>query len=248
MRYGIISDIHANLEALEAQLTSLGELGAERFICLGDVVGYGASPNECVERVRAISEEVLAGNHDHAAVDLCGIDSFNPYARAAVIWTRRMLTPENMAYLRDRPFTHVFGSGLLAVHASPCSPPAWDYILGVEDARLQFDCFAERGCFVGHSHLPFVAVKDAGGGVELRGFRGPLELAASQRFIVNVGSVGQPRDGDRRASACLVDDRGPEDGILLTLVRGEYDIAAAQEKIIVAGLPAVLAHRLAGGR
>ena len=248
MRYGIISDIHANLEALDAELGALRELGAERFVCLGDVVGYGASPNECVERVREIADEVLAGNHDHAAVDLCGINAFNPYARAAVIWTRRTLTPENINWLRTRPYTHNFGSGLLAVHASPCSPPEWDYILGVEDARLQFDCFAERGCFVGHSHLPFVALRDPGGGVELRGLGGSFVPGDGRRFIVNVGSVGQPRDGDRRASGCLVEDLGPDRGVELTLVRSEYDVAAAQQKIIDAGLPAVLAHRLSSGR
>lgn len=248
MRYGIFSDIHGNLEALEAMVEALGAAGAERYICLGDIVGYGANPNECVDRVRLLCEIVLAGNHDHAATDLTPIDGFNPYARSAAVWTRQVLSPENREWLRDRPFTSVFGSGLLAVHASPCSPQAWDYILGVEDARLQFDCFGERICFVGHSHHPFVATMDPETRVELRAFEErDATVAHGMRAIVNVGSVGQPRDGDRRAAGCLVDDVPGADPVV-RLVRCDYDLELAQEKILAAGLPAVLASRLSNGR
>jgi diadenosine tetraphosphatase ApaH/serine/threonine PP2A family protein phosphatase len=189
---------------------------------------------------------VLAGNHDWAVAGRTSTEYFNTMAREAVKWTRRVLTPENLEYLKELPLVHRFGEAFLAVHAAPCSPEDWEYILGTEDAVAQFRCFSQRACLVGHSHQPFAAEISPEGRVEL-GSLSRRELVPERRYIFNVGSVGQPRDADPRAAAAILDDGGEKGAVTLALERVPYDVTRAQEKILAAGLPAPLASRLGVG-
>lgn len=239
MRYGIISDIHSNLEALEAVLDDARRQHIDSFICLGDIVGYGANPNECIQRVRELTEQVVVGNHDHAAVGLTDVSYFNLHAKQAVLWTAQVLSSEHSDYLSKLPFTlHV--ADLLFVHATPSEPPAWNYLFSLQMALAEFDVFDDRCCFIGHSHQPVIfSQKD--GDLTWRGET--LVCSPGNRYIVNVGSVGQPRDGDSRACYAIFDDRGKQ----LQLRRVAYDVQMAQRKILQAGLPPILAIRLARG-
>jgi diadenosine tetraphosphatase ApaH/serine/threonine PP2A family protein phosphatase len=241
MRIALLSDIHSNLEALEAVLAESDALGANAVYCLGDVVGYGASPNECVERIRERASLCLAGNHDHAAVDLLDAEGFNEDARRAVSWTAHALSPENAAYLRSLPLTQR-SRDVLYVHAAPSEPGAWDYILRLDDARYEFEQAQVRLCFFGHTHRQ-VAYEQRDGHV---GLVSRLEFAADDgaRYLVNVGSVGQPRDGDPRAAFTIYD----EERETVRFLRVAYDIQKAAQRIAAAGLPDLLAYRLLLGR
>jgi putative phosphoesterase len=222
VRIGIISDIHANLEALEVVLRRLESEKVERVYCLGDVVGYGASPNECVEKVRSLCHATVIGNHDDALVGRTSARYFNSYARAALDWTVRVITGENLAFLKSLPLTQV-EDGLLLVHATPKDPSAWNYILHPEDSVAHFEVLPPKTvAFIGHSHIP-VRFDDGKG-----------------RSIVNVGSVGQPRDRDPRA-CCIVYDT--VSGTLQWL-REVYPIQEAARKIRAVNLPEFLAARL----
>lgn len=243
MRYALFSDIHGNLEALEAVLADIDREQPDVRLCLGDLVGYGASPNECVERVRGLGIEVLCGNHDHAALGRLDIEFFNENARTAMEWTRRVLTPENLTWLESRPYQSR-QDGFLVVHASPGSPEAWDYVLNSADAAEEFRAFAEPLAFIGHSHFPII-YRCAGEIVTELEFPANVSfrLESGVRYIVNVGSVGQPRDSDPRAAWVLYDsERGS-----LELRRLVYPVARAAEKIVAAGLPAFLSARLEVG-
>lgn len=241
MRIVLFSDIHSNLEALEAVLAECDALAAAAVYCLGDIVGYGASPNECVQRIRERAAVCLAGNHDHAAVNLLDAGGFNEDARRAVSWTARALTPENASYLRGLPLTHRTRD-VLYVHAAPSEPAAWDYILRLEDARYEFEQAPERLCFFGHTHRQ-VAFERRDGHV---GLVNQVEFSAADgaHYLVNVGSVGQPRDGDPRAAFTVYD----EERETVRFVRVEYDIQKAAQRIAEAGLPDLLAYRLLLGR
>jgi len=238
VRYAIISDIHGNLEALEAVLRDVEDTGAEEVLCLGDLVGYGANPNECVERVRERASAVVAGNHDWAAVGKLDLDYFNSAARAAAEWTGRVLDEENKRYLRGLPLTGRPIEDLLLVHSSPVDPQAWRNLFHPGQAALAFRSFKERLCLVGHTHQP-VVFEETGGlflGEQLLG----LKFEDGSRYMVNVGSVGQPRDGDGRAAYCILDT----EEMKLALRRVEYDVETAQAKIVMNGLPRTLAERL----
>jgi len=229
----IISDIHANLEALTAVLAAGKELGIDEWVCLGDMVGYGADPNECVELVRARCSVVLLGNHDEAAVAEGEPPGFNPWAAEAILWTQQALQDEHKQYLRERPLRHETDLATY-VHSTPIRPEEWEYILSAADALACADGFSTPLCFVGHSHQPAIYELPA------RTPDGP------SRWLVNAGSVGQPRDGDPRA--CMVLVRPVEGGeVGVQFIRIGYDIGTARRKILRAGLPAVLAHRLVRG-
>jgi diadenosine tetraphosphatase ApaH/serine/threonine PP2A family protein phosphatase len=236
----LLSDIHANLEAFEAVLAAADERKPDRILCLGDVVGYGASPNECLDLVRARCEVVLLGNHDAAASGGPEAARFNVYARAAAEWTARTLTRENREYLQKLPLTAP-RNGYFCVHASPATPRDWEYLLDRFDAEPQFAYFSEPLCFIGHTHQPVVFMADPEGTRSLppRTFR----LDPERRYIVNVGSVGQPRDRDPRACFVVLREGSGE----LEYVRVPYDVEGAQAKIRAANLPEVLAARLATG-
>jgi diadenosine tetraphosphatase ApaH/serine/threonine PP2A family protein phosphatase len=244
MRYAILSDIHANLEALTAVLEHLALLGVDGFLCLGDTVGYGADPNACCDRVRALAPLCVAGNHDLAALRRFDTTWFNDEARSAAEWTAGQLSGPNREFLEHLP-ERVMDNGFELAHGSPAEPVT-GYILDSGDARLGFEAQREAVCFVGHSHVPtvFACRRDSILAAAVPFWAGaPLELMPDVRYLVNCGAVGQPRDGDPRA-ACGVYD---SDAGTVELVRVNYDVASAQTKILRAGLPPLLAHRLMGG-
>jgi len=240
MKTALISDVHANLEALQAVLGAIDERGVDRILCLGDVVGYGASPNECLSLVRERCELVLLGNHDSAASGGPEAARFNPNAKTAALWTAKMLTPDHRDYLRGLKLVSHAGP-YLCVHASPAAPRDWEYIFDRFDAEPQFQFFSEPICFIGHTHQPAIFERVAAGSTFVPPTR--LRIDAERRYIVNVGSVGQPRDRDPRACFVLLHETAGE----IEFIRVAYDIPAAQEKIREAKLPGVLATRLATG-
>jgi len=240
MKTAILSDVHANLEALQAVLKVVDERGVSRILCLGDVVGYGGSPNECLSLIRERSQLVLLGNHDSAASGGGEAARFNPNAKAAALWTAKVLTHDNKDYLRGLPLSKHFEPHFY-VHASPAAPRDWEYIFDRFDAEPQFQFFAEHACFIGHTHQPAIFERSAAGCASLPPTM--LRFDPVHRYIVNVGSVGQPRDHDPRA--CFVILSEPEG--MIEYVRVPYDIEASQEKIRAASLPPVLASRLTTG-
>jgi diadenosine tetraphosphatase ApaH/serine/threonine PP2A family protein phosphatase len=238
--HAILTDIHGNLEALEAVLADLDRFRPASMVCLGDFVGYGASPNECIESLRPRLEEAVIGNHDLAAVGKLALRGFHNDAAAAARWTDLALTPENRAYLESLPFTRAW-RGTRLTHGAPSEPAEWRYVLSSRDAMAEFEAFEERVCFIGHSHFPCAFDRDPR---ELR-FRRDDEIAIEpgHRYLVTVGSVGQPRDGDPRAGYALYDERAG----LIRQVRVGYDVDGAMRRIRAAGLPAFLAERLQWG-
>jgi diadenosine tetraphosphatase ApaH/serine/threonine PP2A family protein phosphatase len=240
MTTAILSDIHANLDALQAVLAVLDERRPARVLCLGDVVGYGANPNECVAAVRERCELVLLGNHDAAATGGPEAARFNVHARAAAQWTAKVLTTANRDFLRELPLTHTYDS-FGCVHASPASPRSWEYIFDRYDAEPQFQYFGEPICFIGHTHQPAAYELRDSNCVPVTSPR--LRFQEDRRYIVNVGSVGQPRDRDPRASLVLYHEGAGE----IEFIRVPYDIESAQKKILDAELPPFLAARLATG-
>jgi diadenosine tetraphosphatase ApaH/serine/threonine PP2A family protein phosphatase len=240
MTHAILSDIHGNLEALETVLTDLDRVRPASVVCLGDFVGYGASPNECIERLKPRLEEAVIGNHDLAAVGRLALRSFHEDAAAAARWTDLALTPENRVYLESLPYERKW-RGTRLVHGAPSAPPEWRYVLSTRDALAEFAAFEERVCFIGHSHFPCAFDRHAS---ELRFTRADeIAIQPGHRYLVTVGSVGQPRDGDPRACYALYDEAAG----LIRHVRLEYDVDGAMRRILAAGLPAFLAERLLRG-
>jgi len=237
----LISDIHGNLEALESVIEKLGEEGVDKVVCLGDLVGYGADPNECIRRVRRLTDLVVAGNHDWAAVGRLDTTYFNPHARSAIYWTSKKLTRESYDYLLGLPLTLEL-EGVVMVHATPSRPGEWHYILSPEEAFVEFAAFTARAAFIGHSHSPAVFYQGERTGVIDHKY--PFVMEPGKRYIVNIGSVGQPRDGDPRASYAVYDSSTGE----VAIRRVEYDVASAQKKILESGISPFLAYRLALGR
>jgi diadenosine tetraphosphatase ApaH/serine/threonine PP2A family protein phosphatase len=237
----VVSDVHGNLEALLAVKSKVEDIAPDKVIFLGDAVGYGAAPNECIEVLQGMTEVMIAGNHDFGAVDMTDTRLFNPIAREAIDWTAGALTPENRAFLKERPLTHTEGAEIRAVHATPFEPESWHYILSPNHALVEFEHFEEALCFIGHSHQPVIfELKDA---ETIVSRTDAMKIEPGRRYIVNVGSVGQPRDHDPRACLCVCDMRAGE----LRIERVEYDIEAAKKRILDAGLPPVLANRLSWG-
>ncbi len=241
MRWAIISDIHANRQALETVLREFETLAVERVVCLGDVVGYGGDPRECLRLVRERCAGNILGNHDAAAVGLTPVEYFNPVAREAARWTGDQLSEPEREYLRGLPLRQDFGP-FETVHATPDDPTAWRYLYRGREAAPLFDEFTRRVLFYGHTHQPAVYLLGPEGSqrLEARDF----VLGEGERAIINPGSVGQPRDGDPRAAFAICDDsRGPR----VTFHRLPYDLEGAQRRILEQGLPPVLASRLAIG-
>jgi diadenosine tetraphosphatase ApaH/serine/threonine PP2A family protein phosphatase len=234
MRVAIISDIHSNLEALQKALEIIDEKKVEEIVCLGDLVGYGANPNECVELTRKRASRILLGNHDQAAFDLSQTEHFNRHARTAAYWTNQTLTQENLEFLKSLPFQHVIDD-LTFVHASPRDPEQWEYVFSAHEAKTNFESFQTRICFVGHTHIPGVFPED----LKMQ----KSKVTRENRYIINVGSIGQPRDGNWKLSFGVFDTSA----WTYDLIRSEYDVQAASEKIVAADLPRFLADRLLVG-
>lgn len=241
MKWAILSDVHSNLEALEAVVGNVRACGAERMVFLGDAVGYGADPNKCLEILRGATELMVAGNHDWGAIDRTEISYFNAAAQAAILWTAANLSAENRAFLGGLPLLREI-AGLTFVHASPSHPSAWHYIFTLSQAEEGFAAFTGDMAFVGHSHYPLILAKRADGHVEALA-TSHMTRGKGVRYIVNVGSVGQPRDQNPEAAYGIYDEEFQE----YRLQRVPYDIPYAQKKILKAGLPANLAQRLAQG-
>ncbi len=242
MRYGIISDVHSNLEALTAVLAALDTIGIDELICLGDIVGYGPSPNECCALLRDRGCVSIAGNHDEAATSSFGIDYFSPLAREALEWNRAALTREHLDYLSELPRERRF-EGFDIVHGAPVYH--FDYILDVIDAQAAFSRTEASLTFVGHSHIAEVYYQDAG----MRTYQqrlmhgGRVDIAPEYRYIVNPGSVGQPRDRNPQAAFALIDS----DERFVDVRRVTYDVRGVQERIENARLPSQLGERLSIG-
>ncbi len=233
MRIAIISDIHSNLEALNRAVMEIELEKVDEIVCLGDIVGYGANPNECVDIVKRLTPHVLLGNHDEAAIDLQKTEFFNPFAKIAAEWTGDALTEENRQYLAGLPLT-LERSGCFFVHASPVHPEEWNYILTPADAAESFSSMPCDLGFVGHSHVPEVFGEDPWS----------RNIVKGEKFIVNVGSIGQPRDGNPKLSYGILDTELWN----YNNSRLDYDIELAAFKIRKAGLPKNLADRLFVGK
>ena len=240
MRYAFFGDIHGNWDAFETVLEDMDKQNLDVRICLGDVVGYGAEPHKCVRQVVDMKCLTLAGNHDHAAIGKVDIELFNMYAKQAALWTRENLSAEDKAFLTNLGFVDHF-EPFTTVHASLHGPEMFNYITTVFDAELSFEALDKPLLFYGHTHIPVTFFDTA-----------PITYTMDQEIqinpevktLVNVGSVGQPRDEDPRASYGIYDDEANT----VTIRRLEYDVLAAGRKIIDAGLPEALAIRLELGK
>lgn len=241
MRILVISDIHANLTALDAVLDSAGDFNAAW--CLGDLVGYGPDPNECVDRVRHLPGLLcIIGNHDAAALQQIEDETFNPEARTAILWTRKNLNAASMAYLSSLPET-IKNTRVTLSHGSP-RHPVWEYLLDIRTATLSFEYFATPYCFVGHSHLPVIYYLESGTSfARLINPEFEIPINLTPRMILNPGSVGQPRDRDARASYAIYDTEEQS----WVVHRVTYDILAVQMRMAKAGLPDRHIQRLSSG-
>lgn len=244
MRILITSDIHANLAALEAVLSDAGSV--DGIWNMGDCVGYGPQPSQCVSRLREAGALWVAGNHERAATGAISVDEFNPAAAAAALWTRGRLDEDEVSFLDGLEETEAPGDYTL-VHGT-LRWPIWEYLDGYDAARAHLSLMRTRFSFVGHTHVPMLVTEapDSPEGCQMRrlGDGETVGLDDGQRMVINPGSVGQPRDGDRRASYGLLDT----DAGTFTLRRVEYNIVATQRLMEEAGLPDWLIERLEIGR
>jgi predicted phosphodiesterase len=246
VRYLIVSDLHANWEALE---TVAGEAAGryDQALCCGDLVGYGAQPNEVVDWVRSNCAQVVRGNHDKACAGLDDLSWFNPVARQAALWTQQALTPENSAFVAGLPKGPALLDGFELVHGSPFDED--EYVLAAAEAGNAFDYLEKRLAFFGHTHVQGgyiwnLSRVETVPRIPPRAERHIIEIDPSCAYLVNPGSVGQPRDGDPRAAFVIYDS----DAGMVTYRRTVYDVAGAQRKIREAGLPSILADRLSAGQ
>jgi predicted phosphodiesterase len=239
--YAIISDVHSNLEALHSVLKEIDKESVAALYFLGDAVGYGSEPNTCTELLRSKSKIFIAGNHDRGAVGLSDISFFNPYARIAIDWTTDVLTDKNRDFLKTVPLTcEIKSENIFLVHSSPKDPGRWRYLQGKESAVINFPYFQQTCCFVGHSHIPFIAEQSHNGKTVM--YYTSAEIKEGCRYIINAGSVGQPRDGNPDACYVILSNN------VIKIKRVPYDILLAQKKMKDAGLPDYLITRLAKGR
>ncbi len=243
MRYAIIADIHANLAAFKAVLDHIERRGGvEEVWCLGDVVGYGPDPCECIELLRQYNHVCVAGNHDWAAIDKLATSEFNPDAAVACRWTAQQLSPDDIKYLESLPEV-IQKEDFTLVHGSP-RHPIWEYLISVSSAKENFTFFQSQFCLVGHSHVPVVFKYDETGTCSFSQFMPNVGLALGKsRLIINPGGVGQPRDGDPRASYAIYDN---ETG-MVRLYRVPYDISITQARMVRNNLPIRLVARLSQG-
>lgn len=247
MRLLVLSDVHANATALEAALEACAGRW-DQAVCLGDVVGYGPDPNEVVERVRPLVSAIIRGNHDKAASGISGLEDFNPVARAAAEWTRSQLTPENMRYLRSLPAGPIVTDGVALVHGAVEDED--EYVFAPDQALTGLIASQSPVTFFGHTHIQGGFSYDGAKiePVELWVMRGTnpaiIGLEPNKRYLLNPGSIGQPRDGDPRAAFAIADLERRQ----VEFWRTAYDISAVQDRMERAGAPEALVLRLAFGR
>lgn len=248
MRYLILSDVHSNLEALE-QCAELARRKYDEALCLGDVVGYGPDPNEVIDRLRELTSTVIRGNHDKACSGITNAEDFNPLARHATLWTRQALTAAHLAFLRDLPQGPVTVDGFQIVHGSPDDED--EYIVGAEAAIANLRKLEIQTALFGHTHLQGGFMLTPKGGFRSihcsageDGCTQVLPLEDGIRYLINPGSVGQPRDGDWRAAFAIFDQERRQ----VEYYRTTYNLERTQDKMVRAGLPAPLIARLKFGR
>ena len=243
MRYAILADIHGNLVAFQAVLAAMeAEGGFDEIWCLGDGVGYGPEPHDCIELLRNYKHVCVAGNHDWAAIGEIDISDFNTDAARACRWTGQQLSSRDIKYLRSLPETLVLGDFTL-VHGSP-RYPVWEYLLSINDARDNFKHFNTRFCLVGHSHIPLMFGQNKAGDYFGGGIPDEVDLTSQgNRLIINPGGVGQPRDGDPRASQIIYDS----DAQMMYHYRVHYDVSLTKKKMTEYKLPSSLIRRLSYG-
>jgi predicted phosphodiesterase len=240
MKYAVIADIHANMEAFEVVLADAKEQNCTHYCCVGDVVGYNANPKECLDIVRSMGMPVVKGNHDEYCSSEEDLEGFNPHAAEAVNWTRKQLNVEDRDWLRELKYVRLVASFSM-VHATLDGPQRWGYVFDKLAAAASFTYQNTAVCFFGHTHVPVAFVRDS---MVRGGTYSKFRVEPGKKYFVNVGAVGQPRDGNPKAGYVVYDmDEGT-----IELRRLEYDIPKAQKKIMAAGLPQRLADRLAVGK
>jgi predicted phosphodiesterase len=240
MKFAIIADIHANLEAFQVVLADIKEQKCTHYACVGDVVGYGANPKECLKIVRDMGMPCVKGNHDEYCSMDEQLDGFNAHAAEAVNWTRQQLNEDERQWLKELKYFRLVTSFSM-VHATLDGPQRWGYVFDKLAAAASFTYQNTQVCFFGHTHVPVAFIRDT---MVRGGTYSKFKVDPSKKYFVNVGSVGQPRDNNPKAAYVVYDvDEG-----LIELRRLEYDIEAAQKKILDAGLPPRLAERLSYGR
>ena len=240
MKYAVIADIHANLEALEVVLADIKDQRCTHYCCVGDVVGYNANPKECLDIIRSMGMPTVKGNHDEYCSSEDDLIGFNPHAAEAVNWTRKQLTKEDRQWLADLKYVRLVASFSM-VHATLDGPQRWGYVFDRLAAAASLTYQNTSVCFFGHTHVPVAFVRDS---VVRGGTYSKFKVEPGRKYFVNVGSVGQPRDGNPKAAYVVYDlDEGS-----IELRRLDYDIAKAQKKILAAGLPQRLAERLNFGK
>jgi len=242
VRYGIFGDIHGNLHALEAVLEAYRNESIDVYLCTGDLVGYGAHPHECVARTREISSLVVAGNHDFAVCGKLTLEFFNSFAKSAVLWTRQQLSPEDLAYLERLPIIADVDNVITLSHATIYDAHAFDYIQTQYDAHLSLQELRTKCGFVGHSHIPITFfLRD---GLVSWSIEPEIDLQNCEKALVNVGSVGQPRDENPNAAYAVFDSEAQK----IWIKRVPYDVEGAIRAIRANSLPPVLGERLRLGK
>lgn len=242
MRYAVIGDVHGNLEALNAVLLSLKSKHIDEYICVGDVVGYNTDPRECIEIIKYLCPKSVAGNHDFACTGKFDLKWFRGVAKSAILWTKNVLDNEEKEYLSGLKYVLKFGD-ITLVHGTLFEPEGFHYLTNLDYAARSFALLDTRICFVGHTHIPAVQAIDREGEVSYL-FDEEINLEDDLRYIVNAGSVGQPRDYDNRSCFCIYDT---EKGTI-EIKRVGYDFRITQKKIFLNKLPEELAFRLAWGK
>lgn len=242
MRVGIFADVHGNIEALDVVLNALHKARVDRIICLGDLVGYGPNPNECIAKTLENSDIVVAGNHDYGAIEKLPAEHFNAFARQAILWTRDVLTPESIEALENLPLIWDDGT-ITTVHASPEAPDKWYYVSSEDAVFRSLMAMTSPYCLIGHTHIPAIFSRTVEGDMILQKGKS-LTLKKDQLHLINVGSVGQPRDSDPRAAYGILDI----EAAWFELHREPYDIESVQNKMKEAKLSDFLIQRLNVGQ
>ena len=242
MRYGIFGDIHSNLEALEAVIKAYQKEHIDKYLCAGDVVGYATNPKECIDKVKTLAMITVAGNHDWGSVDLFSADYFNPNAKEAISWTKRNLGEQDKYFLESLKLVYK-NEDLTLVHGTLDNPQDFNYMTDGYIAEETFRVLETNICFVGHSHAAGIFIKDKDDNLYYLEEQ-YIDIKDANKYIVNVGSVGQPRDGNPQGAYCIFDS----DKKGVRIERISYDIKTARKKIIKAGLPKFLGDRLVIGQ
>lgn len=241
MKYGIFGDVHGNIEAFKKVIETYKKENIDEYLCIGDIVGYGADPSECIKEVKRLKAKTVCGNHDWAGAGIFPSDDFNPAAKNAIEWTQKNLNLDEKRFLKELKVINE-EKDFYIVHGSLYKPEFFSYILNAESAYKCFCHMNKKLCFVGHSHIAgFFSMQ----GEKVNYSRECLiKVKPNVKYIVNVGSIGQPRDNDPKAAFCIFDT----DKSTIEIKRVEYDIETAKNKILNAGLPKALGYRLQEGR